>query len=368
MDERKNTIKELEDEKRSAREGLVQLEGHLGEMLLERLRQDGASTCWEHLSEYLRLLSEIADSEEYIKRIEADVQRLKVVETAIDGNEQLLAVQSKQLVERHTTLGGEILAEPELIAYSQSYQTELDAIMSKIEELETKLDGLTGKEGEKIGIFSRIGKNVQGLVLRSSLGKNQEQIRKLCEATGENFTLAENPTGNEKLSDLATEVEELRSQKRSFVDELTALKEERGKINETFNKEGNPSRHIKSLEKDITEIHDGIHVLYAKAGRETADAAFADQLDALETSLNDDETALLDKIALARERIQGIETRIASLKAAIAIDEEKEAIARHCMSIEDQRRRIAESKRAIADFEARIGEAQQRIAELSKLL
>lgn len=209
---------------------------------------------------------------------------------------------------------------------------------------------------------------MQGLALRSSLGKNQEQIRKLCEATGENFTLANNPTGNERLNTLAAEVEELRSQKIVLADELTALKEERGKINETFNKEGNPARHIKSLEKCIVQIHDGIHALYAAAGRETADAAFADQLDVLETSLSDDETALLDKIALAREKVQAIETRIASLKAAIAIDEEKEAIAHHRKSIEEQRRRIAESERAIADFETRIVEAEQRIAELSKLL
>ncbi|MDR0637161.1 MAG: hypothetical protein LBF87_08815 [Treponema sp.] len=368
MDERKKDIKKLEDEKRSASEGLVQLEESLGEMLLERLRRDGASTRWEHFTEYLRLLSELADSEEYIKRIEADVRRLKVVEAVIEGNEKLLVAYSKKLGEQHTTLGGEILAEPDLIAYSQSYQVELEAVLSKIQELETKLDGLVDKKGEKSSIFSRIGKNVQGVALRSSLGKNQEQIRKLCEATGENFTLAHNPTGNEKLNALAAEVEELRSQKIVLADELTALKEERGKINETFDKEGNPARHIKALEKRITQLHDEVHALYAKAGKETADAAFADQLDVLETSLNDDETALLDKIALAREKVQTIETRIASLKAAIAIDEEKEAIARHYKSIEEQRRRIAESERAIADLETSIVEAEQRIAELSKLL
>ncbi|MDR1325588.1 MAG: hypothetical protein LBK00_06090 [Treponema sp.] len=368
MDERKKTLKELEDEKRSETQGLLQLENNVGEMLLERLHRDGESTRWEHVTEYLRLLSEIADVEEYIKRIEADVQRLKVVETAIDKNEKLLVAQSKKLVEQHTTLGGGILAEPDLIGYSQLYQTELEAILAKIQELETKLGGLVDKEGEKISIFSRIGKNVQGVALRSSLGKNQEQIRRLCEATGENFTLADNPTGNEKLRDLAIEVEELRSQKSILADELTALKMERGKIDETFSKEGNPSRHIKSLEKYIAQLHDGIHALYGKAGREIADAACAGKLDVLETSLSDDETTFLDKIMLAREKVRDIETRIASLKAAIAIDEEKEEIARHCKSIKDQRRRIAECELAIADLETCIVEAEQRIAELSKLL
>jgi uncharacterized coiled-coil DUF342 family protein len=368
MDERKKTLKELEDKRQSETEGLAQLEEHLGETLLKRLHQDGESTRWEHFTEYLRLLSEITDAEEYIKRIETDVQRLKVVEAEIDGNEELLVEQSKKLVEQHTTLGGEILAEPDLIGYSQSYQTELETVMAKVQELEAKLDNLVEKEGEKINIFSRIGKNVQGLALRSSLGKNQEQIRKLCETTGENFTLADNPTGNEKLRALAAEVEELRSQKIFLADELTALKEERSKITETFSKEGNPSRHIKALEKHITQIRDGIHALYVKAGRETADAAFAGTLDVLAINLSDDESAFLDKIALAREKVRDIEIHIASLKAAIAIDEEREEIARHCKSIQDQRRRIAECELAIAELETRIVEAEQRIAELSKLL
>ncbi|MDR2418338.1 MAG: hypothetical protein LBD79_04725 [Treponema sp.] len=368
MDERKKNIKELEDEKQSKTEGLLRLEANLGEMLLQRLHQDGESTRWEHLTEYQRLLLEIADAKEYIKRIDADAQRLKVVEAAIDKNENLLAEQSKKLVELHATLGGEILAEPDLISYSQPYQIELEAILAKIQELETKLDGLTDKEGEKSSLFSRIGKNVQGLALRSSLGKNQDQIRKLCTTAGENFTLAANPTGNEKLSALATEVEELRSQKIMLADEITALKAERCKISETFSKEGNPSRHIKALEKCIAQIHDGIHALYAKAGRETADAAFGDKLEVLETSLSDDETALIDKIALAREKVQDIETHITSLKAAIAIDEANEEIARHRKSIQDQRRRISESELAIADFETRILEAERRITELGKLL
>jgi hypothetical protein len=368
MDERKKIIKGLEDEKQSASEGLVRLEEHVGEMLLERFRRDGEAECREHGTEYLRLFAEIADAEAYIKQIEADVQHLKVVETAIGENEKLIIEQSKKLVELHTTLGGAILAEPDVLAYSKSYQTELEAILVKVQDMEAKLGDLADKGGEKFGFFSRIGKNVQGLALRSSLGKNQEQIRKLCEATGENFTLANNPTGNEKLNALATEVEELRSEKTLLADELTALKAERSKINETFSKEGNPSKHIKVLEKSIVQLSGEVQALYGRAGREIADAALAGELDVLGTSLNDDEAALIDKIALTREKVRDIEAHIASLKAAIAIDEEKEEIARHRKSIEDQRRRIAESELTIADLETCIVDAEQRIAELSTLL
>ncbi|MDR3303786.1 MAG: hypothetical protein LBS86_05180 [Treponema sp.] len=378
MDERKKTIKELEDKKRHEAESVIQLEESLGETLLERLHRDGESTQWGNFIEYRRLLAEIADSEAYIKRIEADVQRLKGVEAAIVRDEKLLTEQSKEIAERHITLGGQILAEPDLSGYSQPYQTQLEAILFKIQEVETKLGGLEDKEGEKSGIFSRIGKNVQGLALRSTLGKHQEQIRKLCEATGEKFTLANNPTGNEELSAFAAEVEELRCQRSALVDELTALKAERGAINETFSKDGNPSRHIQSLEKYIAQTNDGIHALHSKAGKETADAAFTDgastagasvdAIDALETSLSSDETALLDKIALAREIARDTETRIASLNAAIAIDEAKEEIDRHRKAIEEQRRRIAAAEAAIAGLETRIVEAEQRIAELSKLL
>jgi chromosome segregation ATPase len=352
---------------------VIQLEESLGKTLLERLHRDGESTRWGNFTEYRRLLSEIADSEAYIRRIEADVQRLKDVDVAIGGNEKLLTERSKELVERHITLGGQILAEPDMNGYSQPYQIQLEAILSKIQELETKLGGLEDKEGEKSGIFSRIGKNVQGLALRSTLGKHQEQIRKLCEATAEKFTLADNPTGNEELSAFAAEVEELRCQRSALADELTALKVEHGTINETFSKEGNPSKHIQSLEKYIAQTNDEIHTLHSKAGKETADGASIDgasidAIDALETSLSDDETALLDKITLAREIARDTETRIAGLNAAIAIDEEKEEIDRHRKAIEEQRRRIATAEAAIADIETRIVEAEQRIAELSKLL
>jgi phage shock protein A len=361
MDERKKTIKELEERKRHETESVIRLEESLGDTLLERLHRDGESTQWGNFVEYRRLLLEIADAEAYIKRIETDAQRLKEVEAAIGENEKLLAEQSKELVERHITLGGQILAEPDLSGYSQTYQTQLEAIQSKIQELETKLGGLEDKDGEKSGILSRIGKNVQGLALRSTLGKNQEQVRKLCEAAGEKFTLADNATGNEGLSAFAAEVEELRCQRSVLADELTALKAERSSINETFAKEGNPSRHIQSLEKYITQTNDGIHALYAKAGKEAADAAFAGKLDALDTSLSDDETALLDKIALTREIARDTATRIASLNAAIAIDETEGQIDRHRKAIEEQRRRVAAGEAAIAGLET-------RIAELRKLL
>jgi hypothetical protein len=370
MDERKKTIKELEDRKRHETEGVIQLEESLGETLLARLHRDGESTRWGNFAEYQRLLSEIADSEAYIRRIEADVERLKEVEAAIDGNEKLLAERSKGLAERHTLLGEQILAEPDLSGYSQPYQTQLEAILPKIQELGTKLGGLEDKEGEKSGIFSRIGKNVQGLALRATLNKHEEQVRKLWEAAGEKFTLADNPTGNEGLSAVAAEVEELRWQRSVLADELTALKAERGAINETFSKEGHPSKHIQSLAKSIAQAHDGIRALYGKAGRETADAASTDapSTDALETSLSNDEIALLDQIALARGKARDTGLRIASLSAAIAIDEEKEEIDRQRKAIEEQRRRIAAAEAAIAGFETRIVEAEQRIAVLSKLL
>jgi hypothetical protein len=364
MDERKKTIKALENRKQNESEGLLQLEQNVGKMLLERLGQGEAPPRWGYVAEYLRSLSETADLEEYIKRIEADVQRMKIVEAAIDKNEKLRAVQAKKLAERHTALGREILAEPDLAAYSRPYQTELEAITAKGLELEAKLSCLSDKGGEKISIFSRIGNSVQSMGIRSSLEKNQEQIRKLWETTGEYFTLADNPVENERLNALAAEVEELRSQQLELGARLKDLQAERAAIADTFNKEGNPARHIKSLEKCISQINDRIHELYSSAGKEASGAAG----DLLEIQMSGEEEALIGQIALGREKLREMETRITSLEAAVAIDEEKEKIARFHKSIEERRRRIAEAELAITGFETRIAETQQHIEELSRLL
>jgi hypothetical protein len=382
MDERKRTIREVEEKKQLEVKNNSQLEESLGKALLERFMNDGAVSetgfFAENLAEHQRLLAEIVDAESQIGRINADIQHLKDVEAVINQKEGLKALQMKTLSERHTALGERVLKEPDLDLYSKPYQAQVDVIMLKVQEISDKLDGLN-TASEKNNFLSRIGsqigKSVQGMTLRASLSKQQELIQKVYAVAGEHFTLAANPTDNAVLAAFAAETEEARASLAELNAELAELRAERSRLTEVFNKEGSPGKHIQTLEKHIARTQDKLRELYCKTGKETADTAFAAAVstdegvrDTLGKDLSEADLVILDQIALCREKIAHTEKEITSLKAAIAIDEEKAAIEKHNLGIEEQRKRIAASEAEITDLEARITQANAHIEELSALL
>jgi regulator of replication initiation timing len=247
-----------------------------------------------------------------------------------------------------------------------------------VQEITDKLDGLNAAE-EKSNILSRIGsqigKGVQSLTLRASLTKQQELLQKVYAVAGEHFTLAANPTDNAALAAFAAETEEARATLAALTTELINLQAERGRLTDALNKEGSSGKQIQALEKRIVQTQDNLRELYRKAGKETADAAFTaaasmdeSSRDTLGKDLNDADLAMLDQIALCREKIAQAEHEITRLKAAIVIDEEKAAIEKHNRGIEEQRKRIAASEAEIADLESRITQANAHIKELSALL
>lgn len=394
MDERKKIIRDVEDKKQLEQDNNNQLEESLGKVLLERLTRAGgaigvnggvidgaesdAAFLAANLEEHRRLLAEVADAEGQIVRIEADTQRLKDTEAAITQREGVKAAQTKALNERHTTLGERVLREPGLSEYSKPHQAQVSVLMIKAQELSDKLDHLNAAE-EKSNLFARIGsqigKGVQSLTLRSSLAKQRELIQKAYAVAGERFTLAANPTDNAALAAFAAETEEARDALDALNTELVGLQADRGRLNDVFQAEGNPVKHIQTLEKQLVRMRDEQRELYRKTGKEIADAAFAaavsleaDSRDTLSKELNAADLAMLDQIALCREKIAHTEKEITSLKAAIVIDEEKAAIEKHNRSIEEQRNRIAASEAEIADLESRIKLANAHIEELTALL
>jgi hypothetical protein len=382
MDERKKNIRDVEEKKQLELKNNSLLEENLGKALLERFMNDGVVSetgfFVDSLAEHQRFLAEIADAESQIENINTDIQRLKETETVLNQKDGLKALQIKTLSELHTALGERVLNEPDLDSYSKPYQTQVDVIMLKIQEISDKLDGLNNA-GEKNNLLSRIGsqigKSVQGMTLRASLSKQQDLIQKVYAVAGEHFTLAANPTDNAALTDFAAETEEARAALALLNEEIAELRAERSRLTDVFNKEGSPGKHIQTLEKHIVWTQDKLRELYCKTGKDTADTAFAaavsadeDTRDMLAEDLNEADLAMLDQIALCREKIAHTEKEITSIKAAIAIDEEKAAIEKHNQGIEEQQKRIAASEAEITDLESRITQANAHIEELSALL
>ena len=115
MDERRNTIKELEANIKSETEERNRLLIGLGETLLFRIGADDAllinadNESGSVLIEYRRLQKEIADAEGNIKSIEKTIEQLKELEEAITGKENEYSRLDRELAETNIELGKALL-------------------------------------------------------------------------------------------------------------------------------------------------------------------------------------------------------------------------------------------------------------------
>jgi chromosome segregation ATPase len=372
MDDRKKTIRDLEDQRRTDREGVNKLLETLGESLFSRIESgneprevpglaDSPYLAWK---EYSELLREIAENGEIIDSIEADTRKLKEAEEQISFKELEHSEKTKEISLLFVQLGQYILADPSFDGFSLPYKSQMDELLLRIDAQEAKLDELEEKTGN---IFTWIGKNAQSLAIKTMLMKNQAGLHKIYRSAGEKFitTHEKYEDGEADVQELAEKAGDLHQATLALSDEIVTLKEERRRISDMIAAGGSPARRIQTIEKHISRAKDSAREACCRYGTFAIDPAWGGYFDPL---LNEDDHAKGNKVELLREAIKEADVHIEKLKAAIAIDEEKAEIEKLKTGIEGQRRKIAAAEESIADMEKHISELRVHIEELQKIV
>ncbi|MDR2144826.1 MAG: hypothetical protein LBP29_10705 [Treponema sp.] len=371
MDERKKAIAGLEAKKQEALGSLNLIFENFGEALFARIYGQGAAPA-EHAGwalpeaqEYLKLKKDIADSEQLIRITESDTLRLKELESYIHGKEEEYASLFREASETRTELGRRMHGDSAFAGITGSCEDRLDALTDKIRITELKLDRTDEKDGSNV--FSWIGKNIQALILRFFLEREQANLEKAYESLGARLLRKENAAlaSGHEIAGLAEEARDLEKKAETLKEELAQLRSERGKLNSAFAAEGGAVRRIQGLERHIAHINDELRIVYRRFGEEAADPAKAADFAHV---LNDDDKPVLEKSELVRKTVGECDREIEKLKTAIAIDEEKAAVEKMRKSIRDHQDRIRAAEEAIGDLEKRIARAEEHIGELERLL
>jgi chromosome segregation ATPase len=375
MDERKKTIREMEEKRQEDLQAIDLILEDLGKNLLLRLdgridAPDPLSGAGEgpssrgDLSEYRRILKEIGDSEVYIQSIEADSLRLKELEEDISKKEQCNAEDAKELSQLYTRLGELLMEDPGFSDFTGPFRRQIETLVPKIKSLEDRLEEL--EDGDRNNVFTWIGKSAQGMVIRSFLGKNQGNLQRIYLAVGEQFSSAgfQEPIGNPGILSVLGEIEGIRKRILERNEALNVLRNERRKIGDAFSAEGGPVKRTQSLERHILHFREKLRSLYLRYGERIAGGALEEESAPL---LTDDDRLLLDKITQLRNAIEEYDKSIDKLKASLAIDAERAEIAKMEKSIEAHKQRIAVSSEAIRDLERHIAESNRRIHELMEV-
>jgi len=386
MDERKSTIRLLEEKNKSDTEERNRLLEGLGETLLTGTGEgelplfNSGDRPGAVLVEYRRLQKEIAEAMVSIKSTEAAIKRLKELEEAISGVEEDCSRLEKKLGEVHIELGKALLLNLDSDNFTGSSRRQEEVLLARIDEYEKKLEQLEQKEGS---VFTWLGKNAQMALSRALLLKNRSALQRVYRNAGEKFLPAGSETAAETRHDpdpasgsspslddldgdtarIAGEALELRNFLSSRTEGLAELKGERKKIVELFGAGASPSRSIQGLEKQIASVKAKFPGVYLQFGSLAAEGK-----GAISSLIRDEDRPVLEKAEFIRARTAERELEIERLNAAIGIDDEKAEIEKTKKAISGQRQKIAAAEKAIADLEKEITASEQHIVELNAFL
>jgi len=399
MDERKNTIRELEKKKQADIEGRIRLLERFGETLFQRIGEgehfllNTGDAAGAMLIEYRRMQNDISLAVGNIRSIEATMEKLAKLEESISEKEAEYSRKEKKLGELHADLGKALLLTADSGEISGSLRQQEEILLEKIEGQEKKLVELEDKEG---GIFKWLGKNAQMAVSKALLLKNKTALQRVYRNTGEKY-LSDRPevlaeTGQDidlnessskdadgerqnkeggisaletdelegDASDAAVEALELRRLMSSLADDLLTLRDERRNIKEILGTAGTPSRRIQGLEKQIMQIKDKLPGVCFRFG-----VLATEGNGSLSSLVLEEDKPVLERAKLLKVRIAGEELEIEKLNAVISIDIEKSGIEKMNRAIIGQRQKIADAEEAITGLERRITESEKRIKELA---
>jgi chromosome segregation ATPase len=373
MDERRKTIKELELLRQETLRLNSRLLEELGESLLVRAGDtpagEGGTGFGEFAGEYRRLCKEIRDSGEAIKAIEADTQRLKQLGETLSFKEEGLAAGKEDQNRLYTLLGERIMDDTALEELTGPFKRQLDTLGDKIRALEEQLGELEAQDPPNI--FVRLSKSAKARYCHSTLEKHHAGIRRIHEALGRKFALQDHrePGEDGPAATLLAEIDRVQAQVKALEGESAEIREEQRRISAALNVQGGAVRRIGALEKQIDRVKKEIRSLFEKCGAAASadEAAAPDGTGGFASLMEGEDRTLLQKIGESREALGDLESRIEKLKASLAIDEERSAIARMEKSIHGRRSRIAAEEAAILDLEEQIQKAEQHIEELQRI-
>jgi len=385
MDDRKRQINEAEQRKKENLALLDALLAHIGEAIFERTgdsyRED--SSVFGELAAYRRFQGDIASSQDSIQAAEEQMRRYKELEEEIDVKEREDGLCSKDLAGVYGRLGKLLLEDSAKFdeggrAYGDfcaPYQSQADELLTKVLSLEERLAGLEQKE--KGNVFSWIGKSAQSLVLRSFLGKAQDNLEQLRRTVGERFTRRDSGSASldaAEIGVLCDEVEQKREEQRAIAQDLASLKDEKRKISDGFSAEGGPIRYIQSLKNHIAQVQNELKVLYRRMGNEamliddSVPETGMERMELVKSLLRPEDQENLSSAARTSQTIRDCDTVIEKLKASLAIDDEKAKIEKCRRMIREKQEKIALAEKNILELEGAIRDSEASIEKLRHLL
>lgn len=373
MDERTNTIRNLEAKKLADIKARNRLLEGLGEALFQRIGEGEpfgggdtpgggapeAETPAGILSEYRGLQKEIAVSGDTIKSLESEVSRLKELEGAASVKEEEKTRLDAELEDAYAEIGKGLIEDPDFHDTSGVVRQQEENLLARIDEHERKLEDLETKEG---GIFAWLGKNARMTVSKTALSKNRAALQKLYRAVGEKFLAANRPelaSGENAFA--AGRAGELKERTALLAADISGIKAECRKIGEAFGADGSPSRRINGLEKHITQTRGKFPAVNLRMGAFAAGDGGREPLSAF---LRDEDAPVLEDAARIKTGIEETELAVEKIKAAIRIDDEKAEIEKRKKAIGAQRQKITAANEAITEHEKSIAETERRIEEL----
>jgi len=378
MDDRKKQISELEQRKREQIVSLDALLIRLGEALLGRVSDSAQENdpAFGEPALFKRLKNDIADSETAIQAVEVQIRRFRELEDSITAKEQEEAVGSKELAVVYGKLGRQLLDAAANAGengggyadFCAPYRDQSEALLTKVLSLEERVAGLEEKGGGNV--FTWIGKNTQGLVLRSFLTRAQENLEQLRRNVGERYSRADAgeadsaPPETAAIEDLCAEIEQKRTQARALSQELAELREERRTISGSFYDEGDPLKQIQTLKNHIAHIRDDLKALYRRIGAEAASVDGIERRQVIASLVTSDDKEILDNAVRINRLIHDDDTAIEKLQASLAIDEEKTKIEKYRKMIQDKKDKIAQAEKSIMEYEENIRVSEAAIEKL----
>jgi len=383
MDDRKKQISELEQRKREQIISLDTLLTRMGETLLGRVNDSSqeSDSAFGELDLFRRLKNDRADSEAAIQVVEVQIRRFRELEENIAGKEREDAAGSKELAVVYGRLGKLLLDAAVRTGVSSGgyadfcapYRDQADALLTKVLSLEERMAGLEEKEGGNV--FTWIGKNTQGLVLRSFLTRAQENLEQLRRNVGERYSRSDTvrlPAGEADgaisetaaIEDLCAEIEQKRAQARDLSQELAELREERRTISGSFNDEGDPLKQIQTLKNHIAHVRDDLKTLYRRIGAEAASLDGIERRQVVDSLITPEDKEILDNAARINRLIHDDETAIEKLQASLAIDEEKAKIEKYRKMIQEKKDKITQAEKSIMEYEESIRVSEAAIEKL----
>jgi regulator of replication initiation timing len=369
VDERKKSIRDLDEKRQETLGNLNKLRKNWGEVLLSRLDGEDSDRFADELGQRRHFLETIAAFRDRIQALEDGSLRLRDLEKNLREKEKTAAERTGALKELYRGLGELALQNDPTIEIEASLKTQAEDLNARIGARQGRIGEL--EEGKNSGVFSRIGNAARGALLRSQLSKDQAGLNRIHESVGEQFFAVleeqnESGTGDipPRIRDLRQELSLLEEARASLRNEMETLKDSLGI--EKNSRNFSVAKKIREQEQSIALEEEQLSELYRAFGERVC-ALFAHNEASEEAAwlLEGDRTALAAAQEM-EERMAGHEAAMAKLRASLRIDEEREAINKMEGTILNHRRRIAASEEAIADLEKKIAEANQRIAELTQ--